>query len=113
MSVANGKVIVDTHVHIASTDLERYPVAQTSGSEGHWIHERKLPIERLIEQMDAAGVAKAVVVQPGPMMAENAYVTDSASRYPGRIVPVCVVDEFAPDAVERLEYWVRERGAAG
>lgn len=106
-------VIVDDHVHVASTDFERYPVAQKEGVGDHWIFERPLTVERLISGMDEAGVSKAVLVQPGPMLDDNRYVTDSAERFRGRMVAVCVVSEFSPDAPERLEYWVRERGAAG
>jgi predicted TIM-barrel fold metal-dependent hydrolase len=105
--------MVDDHVHVVSTDLVRYPVAQKEGVGEHWIFERPLTAERLLAGMDEAGVSKAVLVQPGPMLDDNRYVTDSAERNRGRMAAVCVVNEFAPDAPERLEYWVRERGAAG
>ena len=106
-------LIVDTHVHVASTDTTRYPVAQTSGAEEHWIFDRPLPAEDLLARMDAAGVAKAVLVQPGPMLTDNRYVIDSAQQYPDRFATVCVVDEFAPDAAQQIRYWIEERGGSG
>jgi L-fuconolactonase len=44
---------------------------------------------------------------------DNSYVVDSARQHPGRVAAVCGIDTLAPDAEDRLAYWVGERGAAG
>lgn len=73
-----------------------------------------MPVKRLLDAMDAAGVHGTVIVQPFSAYGfDNAYHSDSAARYPQRLVGVCAVDPLASDAVERLQYWIDERGMRG
>jgi L-fuconolactonase len=83
--------IVDSHCHAA---------------EG-WYE----PAEVLLQQMDANGVERAILIQ---MMGQydNSYQVECTRRYPDRLASVVIVDTAQPDAVEQLER-ERERGAAG
>ena len=64
--------------------------------------------------MDRAGVDRATLVQPvGTYAVDNSYQADSANRFPDRTVSVGILDPVAPDAAERLGYWVSERGMQG
>ena len=44
---------------------------------------------------------------------DNSYVADAAARHPDRCVAVCIVDATAPDAADKLSYWVKDRGVKG
>jgi L-fuconolactonase len=58
-------------------------------------------------------VERAVLVQPLFPGEDNSYVADCAAAAPERLAAVCVVDPRSPEAPDRLEYWVRERGCRG
>ena len=100
-------MIVDSHLHVWSADLERYPVA-----EGREPREAA-PVELLNENMAAAGVDQAVIVQAIGYMHDNRYVADCLRRFPGRFAGTALIDQKAPDAPEVLERLVREDGFSG
>ena len=104
-------MIVDTHVHVVSNDKVRHPLAP--GATG-WSTEVTNPVEDLIAAMDRAGVDRATLVQPvGTYALDNSYQADSAKRFPGRTVSVGILDPVAPDAADKLTYWITERGMQG
>jgi predicted TIM-barrel fold metal-dependent hydrolase len=106
-------MIVDVHAHVIAPDQTRYPFSAVDGNLSETI-ARRLDTEGLLAAMDEAGVDRAVLVQFAHVHGwDNSYVVDSARRHPGRVVAVCGVDTLAPDAADRLAYWVGERGAAG
>ena len=111
-------MIVDSHVHVIAEDEQRYPFDSLSvmnvDPATAWYRTTPVSAERLIAEMDAAGVDRAMVVQPwGAYSYDNSYHADSAARYPDRFVGVCTVDASKDDAPERLSYWVEERGMRG
>ena len=59
------------------------------------------PVETLVAQMDAAGVAQAVLVQLLGQT-DNAYLESCRERYPGRFASVVAVDVTAADACALL-----------
>jgi L-fuconolactonase len=104
-------LIIDTHSHLGSKDLVAYPRAAASvildGSQD-------LSAERFVAEMDEAGVDGACAVQSfGLYGYDNAYHADSAQAHRDRFIGVAGLDPKAPDAPERLAYWVAERGMAG
>ena len=106
-------MIVDTHIHVTSRDHATYPIER-----GDWIPRRLerllLTGEDLIALMDEAGVDRAVLVQATNTHGyDNAYAADMAQKYPARFSTVCCVNVSLPNAVERLTYWVGERGMGG
>ncbi|HEY7067061.1 MAG TPA: amidohydrolase family protein [Chloroflexota bacterium] len=106
-------MIVDTHAHVVAPDQERYPFSSVDGVLAEAL-ARRLDTEGLLDQMAGASVDRAVLVQFAHVHGyDNSYVVDSARRHPGWVAAVCGIDSRAPDAAERLSYWVRERGAAG
>ena len=106
-------MIVDTHVHVVADDLRDYPLSPLPLS-GPWYREAPCSAERLVERMDEAGVARAVLVQPvGAYSYDNRYAADSAARFPERFTAVCCVDPNGPDPARELTHWVRERGVRG
>ena len=105
--------IIDIHPHVISTDQTKYPFAPISGKLSHWVEERPVTTEEMLKQMDAAGVAKSVLVH-----ASTATATITAMRptRPQRI-PTALRRSAASmcglRSPERLNYWVRERHMTG
>ena len=105
--------MIDTHTHVIASDAQRYPLQPRSLS-GPWYLEAPHTAEELAACMDAAGVAKAVLVQAvGAYSYDNAYAADAAAAYPDRFASACCIDATAADAVATLRFWVCERGMHG
>ena len=104
-------MIIDTHTHVASSDKVKHPL--DPGARG-WSTEVSNDVEDLIKEMDKAGVDCATLVQPNATYAlDNTYQCDSAKQYAGRTVAVGILDPAAPDAADKLSYWVNEHGMNG
>ena len=107
------ETIIDIHPHIISGETDRYPYNPLGGIRSDWSAERPFPIEQYIQEMDAAGVSKAAMVQSATTYGyDNDYVADSAAKFPDRIVGIYTVDIGAPDAVSVIDGW-RNRFMAG
>ena len=100
-------MIIDTHLHVWSDDVERYPFAEGRTQVGGG------SVELLNQTMDEVGVDKAVIVQPIHYLFDNRYVAECLRRFPGRFAAIGLVDPKAPDAADRLEKFVREDGFGG
>jgi L-fuconolactonase len=104
-------MIVESHCHIMSDDQGKYP-RDLGRNPAAWV--RDLPCEKFLTLMDAAGVDRAILVQAfGAYKYDNSYVADVAASYTHRFVAVCIVDAVAPDAADKLSYWVKDRGVKG
>jgi predicted TIM-barrel fold metal-dependent hydrolase len=102
---------IDTHVHLASDDLRKYPWAEVRPFATDTYENTA---ERLLGLMDEAGVEGALVVQPfGVYGYDNAYHADAAAAHPDRFVGVCGLSAALPDAPALLRHLVRERGMGG
>ena len=104
-------MIIDTHTHVVSSDKVKHPL--DPGARG-WSTEVSNNVEDLIAEMDGAGVECATLVQPnGTYGLDNSYQCDSATQYAPRTVSVGILDPAAPDAADKLSYWVNEHGMKG
>lgn len=105
--------IVDIHPHVIATDTVKYPLAPLGGTQSTWSRDRPTPFEKLIEAMDAAGVDKAAVVQASTAYGhDNSYVAEAVAAFPKRFTGVFSTDVLAPDAVDKMRYWL-DRGFSG
>ncbi len=105
--------IIDIHPHIISKDTQRYPPEPFGGEQSDWSKERPQPFEDYLREANAAGVAKAAIVQASTFYGiNNTYLADSIAREPKRFTGVCSIDTLAPDAVRVLERWM-QRGMTG
>lgn len=105
-------ICFDSHAHIVSADHERYPIAPLSGELRAGDLDDPVTAERLLKMMDDNSVERALVVQRAHIYGfNNAYVVDSAARYPDRLRAMCMVDALAPDVAAQIRHWVVERGA--
>jgi predicted TIM-barrel fold metal-dependent hydrolase len=101
--------IIDIHAHIRSDDRTRYPPLQSVAGRP----DRGQTVEQLLAEMDAAGVAKAAVVQLASFYgADDSYLADSMAKAPRRLTGVCSVDVLTPDAARTLQGWLK-RGITG
>ena len=107
-------MIIDAHLHAVSPDTSRYPLRQVDLPGNSWVKTAPASAEDLIAQMDAAGVAKGVLVQPvGAYGTDNSYVADAGAAHPDRLATVCVIDMTADDRLAQLRYWTQERSIGG
>jgi predicted TIM-barrel fold metal-dependent hydrolase len=70
-------------------------------------------VEPMIAAMADAAIAKSVLVQASTCYGhDNSYVADAVAAHPHRFTGVFSVDPLAPDAPEKIRYWVG-RGLTG
>jgi len=83
-------MIVDTHVHI----WEMPPIAEIGPSAPNFTARPEVHgnAELLLEDMDANGVDKTVLVQTSFSTWDNEYVAASAIKYPDRFVSMGLID---------------------
>jgi L-fuconolactonase len=99
--------VADIHPHIISSDRQRYPLAPLGGEQSGWSQKRPVSFEQLIAAMDKAGVGKAAIVHASTVYGyDNSYVADAVAARPDRFTGVFSVDVLAPDAPEKIRYWV-------
>jgi L-fuconolactonase len=111
-SIVNARVI-DTHPHVISTDLERYPRAPLGGHQSTWSQERPIGVDQLIAEQDRAGIGKAALVQASTCYGhDNSYVADVINAHPERFTGVFSCDILVPDAREVMAHWMG-RGMTG
>jgi len=99
--------IADIHPHIISTDTKRYPLGPLGGEQSGWSQKRPVTHEQLIAAMDRAGIGKAAIVHASTAYGyDNSYVADAVAARPDRFTGVFSVDVLAPDAPDKIRYWV-------
>lgn len=104
-------LLVDTHVHVVSDDLDRYPLRPLD-PDVRWFRDGPCSVERFRTMMDEHGIAHACLVQAmGAYSDDNSYVIDATRTDPARFTSVVYVD-LARDPVATLDAWVA-RGARG
>jgi predicted TIM-barrel fold metal-dependent hydrolase len=105
--------LIDIHPHVVATDPTRFPLSPIGERQSDWSQQRPVTYEAMIQAMDQAGVAKAAVVQASSVYAyDNSYVAAAVAAHPKRFTGVFSVDLIAPDAVDRMKYWM-SKGLTG
>jgi len=99
--------LIDIHPHVVSTDTARFPLSPIGERQSDWSQQRPVTHDGMIQAMDAAGVAKAAVVQASSVYAfDNSYVAAAVAAHPTRFTGVFSIDLIAPDAVDRMKHWM-------
>ena len=105
--------LIDIHPHIISPDTQRYPVAPLGGEQSGWSQKRPATFLQYLAAMDASGVDKAAIVHSSTTYGfDNSYLADCVATNPKKVDGVFSVDLLAPDASQKIRYWV-ERGLGG
>lgn len=106
--------MIDTHAHLLTADTTAYPPSPPSGALNPGDLDDPMTVERLLCEMDACQVERAVLVQRGSIYGfDSSYVCDSAARYPDRLAAVCSIDATRADCAAAVRHWVQDRGAVG
>lgn len=99
--------IVDLHNHVISDDPARYPLAPMGGKQSDWSKERPVNGDAMLSAMAQAHVAKSVLVQASTCYGhDNSYVQACVAAHPDQFAGVFSVDMSAPDAIDKIQYWV-------
>jgi predicted TIM-barrel fold metal-dependent hydrolase len=86
-------LIFDTHAHVLSADLARYPYSTLRNGAKPPVNPVVFTVQDLVRQLDAGGVAHACIVQRATLYGyDNRYALDAAAAYPARFVPIVVLD---------------------
>jgi len=102
--MTEGALLFDTHAHVLSADLDRYPYSTLRGGARPPVSPMVFSVEELVRELDAGGVAHACIVQRATLYGyDNRYALDAAAAFPGRFVPVVVLDAQDPDSPGRLK----------
>jgi L-fuconolactonase len=97
-------MLFDTHAHVLSADAQRYPYSTLRGGAKPPVSPVVFTVEDLVRELDAGGVQHACVVQRATLYGyDNRYALDSAAAYPGRLVPIVVLDAEDPDSPRILK----------
>ena len=99
--------IIDVHCHVVSPDREAYPLAPLGGKQSDWSSERPTTPQQLLAAMDAAGVAKAAVVQASTAYGhDSSYLADSIRQFPERFTGVFSLDPLDESALTQMDRWI-------
>jgi L-fuconolactonase len=105
--------LIDTHTHALSPDTATYPLAPVGGHQSDWSAKRPVSYAKLLAAMDAAGIARAVVVQASTAYGnDNRYVVAAVKAHPDRFTGVFSIDVLADDNVTELRHWL-DAGLSG
>jgi predicted TIM-barrel fold metal-dependent hydrolase len=110
MQTAYRGPIVDTHMHVWKIDPPRYTLEQTLADVP--LPTTDAPIEDLLADNTAAGVAHTVLVQPSTSGWNNRYVVESAVAQPGLFVAHGLIDPDSRQNAADLRRWMMA-GMAG
>jgi L-fuconolactonase len=102
--------IVDTHAHIYHSDERRYPMRADPLRPPPGCGD----VTHLRQEMRAAGVARAVLVQTGTAYWwDNQLLADTAREHADWAVGVCTLDPTAEESTAELERLVRGYNVRG
>lgn len=105
-------IVVDAHVHLASPDRVRYPLAPGIGLN-RWYDTVDASVDALLTHLDDAGVRAAIIVQANAAYRhDNRYCLDAARVAPDRLGAVVAVDVGRPDRAAALDE-LADQGAQG
>eukprot|EP00285_Hemiselmis_virescens_P012422 CAMPEP_0173386724 /NCGR_PEP_ID=MMETSP1356-20130122/9310_1 /TAXON_ID=77927 ORGANISM="Hemiselmis virescens, Strain PCC157" /NCGR_SAMPLE_ID=MMETSP1356 /ASSEMBLY_ACC=CAM_ASM_000847 /LENGTH=293 /DNA_ID=CAMNT_0014343067 /DNA_START=180 /DNA_END=1061 /DNA_ORIENTATION=+ len=95
--------ILDAHLHVWSDGAAPFPY--TTGNEPPAELRKEATVEKLLGEMDKAGVQGALIVQPINHKFDHSYVTRCLTQHPTRFKGMCLLDPSgsAADAVAQLE----------
>jgi L-fuconolactonase len=102
--------LFDTHAHLISDDWNTYPPRPLA--PGLPVPKRTdytVTAEALVRMMDAHQVSASCVVQRGHLYGyDNSYIIEAARRFPGRLLPVVILDTQDPATPRTLRELARQ-----
>ena len=105
--------MIDIHPHVIAEDVRRYALAPLGGRQSDWSRSRPVSFEKMLTAMDEAGIERSVLVQASTCYGhDNSYLADAVAAHRKRFAGVFSVDMLAPDATDRIRYWM-SKGLTG
>ena len=103
--------IIDAQVHVWKPETPDRPYITVDASKPH----RPVPLgyENLIDEMDRAGVARAILVPPSWEGYRNDYALEAAQKYPDRFAVMGKVPLNDPASETKLATWLQQPGMLG
>jgi L-fuconolactonase len=112
--MTDKQVLFDTHAHVLSADAQRYPYSTLRGGAKPPVSPVVFTVEDLVRELDAGGVQHACIVQRATLYGyDNRYALDSAAAFPGRFVPIIVLDAEDPGSPGVLSSLARSHRLGG
>jgi L-fuconolactonase len=107
--------LYDTHAHLISDDWETYPPRpMAAGLPMPKRTDYTVTAEALIAMMDAHEVAASCVVQRGHLYGyDNSYIIEAGRRFPGRLLPVVILDAQDPATPALLIHMAKHERVVG
>lgn len=104
--------VIDAHMHVWASDLQRYPYAHpyTTNYPGM---PHAGTVEMLVDDMDRNGSTHCVLIQTVCHGWDNRYIVDCVRRFPTRFRGHGLIDPTDPKVADKLEYWTKEHGLVG
>lgn len=102
--------ITDAQIHLWSADT---PARPWPPGRAAYAHGPSLGAEEVLRAMDAAGVARAVLVPPSWVGDDNTDCLAAARRYPDRFAVMGRFDPTAPEARSQVARWLEPPGLVG
>ena len=103
--------ITDAQVHIWQADTPERPHIKVDASKPH--REIPLTYERLLAEMNRAGVDRAILVPPSWDGYRNDYALAAAQKHPDRFAVMGKVPLNDPASKDRLPTWLKQSGMKG
>lgn len=104
-------IITDAQVHIWGAETPERPWRTGPRNPAH----RPIPFSKddLLKEMDAAGVARAILMSPSMEGERNDLVLEAARLHPDRFAAMCRLNVEAPESRGLLSIWRRQPGMLG
>lgn len=108
--------LYDTHAHLFSSDIARYPIDTSAAAEGPDVLRARILAhpatpEVLLPLWSTTGVTGGAAVQyNSAYRTDNSYLLDSAAGHSDRIAPVVILDAQQSDTPALLRSLVQKRG---
>lgn len=91
---------IDAHVHVWTTDTERYPVADPA--RRRQVKPASFTPEELFAHSRPSGVSRVVLIQMSFYRLDNSYMVDMIKRHPDTFRGVGIVNVNAPDVKDQM-----------
>jgi predicted TIM-barrel fold metal-dependent hydrolase len=99
-SQPSAKGFIDAHVHVWTTDFERYPLA--AGFSKEQMQPASFTADELLALARPVGVNRIVLIQMVFYAFDNSYMLDCIRQYPGVFSGVALVDEHGRDPAAEM-----------
>src|SRR5690554_1344289 len=103
---------IDAHSHIWTPDTESYPLGPGWRRFNMDPPRESFTAEELIQEGEAVGVNRVVLIQMSFYGYDNSYMLDSIRKYPGRFVGVAVIDQDAAQPASEMKK-LKSQGVRG